>query len=185
MKLPDFDAVLETERCFLKIPEESDAETMWNLISENTTQYLIWEKWENYLTSLKNIISSRKDALEWVSWASAVYDKNTRKIIGRCGIVRADPATKSFEIWYWITESYYGKWLIPECVLRIVAYMFEVWDFEKWIIRCDANNMNSQKVALKCWFQHEWTLRKYELMKWKLRDTKFFGITREDYFSQS
>jgi len=44
MKLPDFDAVLETERCFLKIPEESDAETMWNLISENTTQYLIWEK---------------------------------------------------------------------------------------------------------------------------------------------
>ena len=184
MKLPDFDTVLETERYFLKIPQESDAKEIWDNISEDTTKYMIWDKWETSDTTLRNIISTRKNALEWKSWDSAVYDKISEKVVGRCGINKINPDTKSFEIWYWIAEEYYGKWIIPECVKWLTQYMFEKWGFEKWVIRCDSKNENSAKVALKCWFSLEWEFKKYEFVKWKFRDTKFFWLTREDYFSQ-
>lgn len=184
MKLPAFDTVLETERCMLKIPQESDAEEIWNLITENTTRYMIWDKWETSNTTLKNIISTRKNAFEWESWDAAVYDKINWKVLWRCGINKTDSETLSFEIGYWIAEEYYWKWIIPECVKCLVQFMFEKWGFEKWVIRCDSKNENSAKVAMKCWFNFEWEFKKHERIKWELRDTKFFWLTREDYFSQ-
>lgn len=184
MQLPHLHDTLETERCFLKIPQESDSEYLWNLITENTTRYMIWNKWENFHTTLSNIITSRQNAFLWTSWDAAVYDKITWKPVGRCGINKADFDLISYEIGYWIAEEYYGKWIIPECVKKLTEYMFEEWGFEKWVIRCDSQNINSEKVAIKCGYIFEWEFRKHELIRGELRDTKYFWITREDYFSQ-
>ncbi len=184
MKLPLLNEILETERCILKIPQESEAQEIWNLITENTTKYMIWEKWETYETTLKNILSTRQNAFDKISWDAAVYDKTTWKTLGRCGINKTDSHTLSFEIGYWISETYYGKWIIPECVKALTKYMFEQWWFEKWVIRCDSENINSAKVALKCGYTFEWEFKKHEKIKWVFRDTKYFWITRKDYFSQ-
>ena len=47
--------ILETERCILKIPQESEAEYMWNLITQDTTRYMVWDKWDDFSSTLQNI----------------------------------------------------------------------------------------------------------------------------------
>lgn len=173
--------ILETERCIIKIPEESEAEYMWNLITEDTIKYMIWDKWDTYETTLKNIQKTRKNAEAWISWDAAIYDKQTQKYIGRCGINKIRDEIPAFELWYWVSEEYYGKWIVPECVKRFLKFAFEESKFEKWVIRCDTQNKNSAKVALKCGFSHEGDFKNHERIRWKLRDTSFYGITREEY----
>ena len=175
---------LETERCTLKIPKESEAEDMWHLITEDTTKYMIWDKWDDFSNTLKNIKETRDKVQNWKSWDAAIYDKDSKKCIWRCGINRIENDIPVFELWYWIAPAYYGKWIMPECVRRYLQYAFEESNFEKWVIRCDSKNENSAKVALKCWLKFEGEFKNHERHKWKLRDTKFFGITREQYFEQ-
>lgn len=172
---------LETKRCIIKIPEESDSEYIWNLINEETTKYMIWEKWNDFSNTLKNIKSARENANFWTSWDAAIYDKKTELCIWRCGINKIIDNIPSFELWYWIAPEYYGKWIMPECVKRFLKFAFEESSFEKWVIRCDTKNENSKKVALKCWFSHEGDFKNYERIRWELRDTSFYGITRTQY----
>ena len=104
--------------------------------------------------------------------------------MGRCWINKYHDDIPSFELWYWIAEEYYGKWIIPECVNKFLKYTFIEHGYNKVIIRCDSENINSQKVAIKCGFTEEGEFKNHERIKWELRDTKYFGITREDYLSQ-
>ena len=172
---------LETERCLIKIPEESEAENIWNLISDDTTKYMIWEKTDTSAKTLESIQKNRINAKLWTSWDSSVFDKVTGKCIWMCWINSIDPKVPSFEIWYWISEQYYGKGLIPECLKEILRVCFTELGFEKWIISCDSRNINSEKVALKCGFEFEWKFKNHKRVKWKLRDTSFYWITREQY----
>lgn len=175
------DDILETQRCIIKIPQESEAEWMWNLISENTTKYMIWSNWKDHSQTLQNIIDTREKSQKWEEWQGAIYLKDSWKLIWRCWINTYSKDIPSFQLWYWISEEHYGEWIIPECVNKFLQYAFEESNFQKVIIRCDSENINSEKVALKCWFLLEWTLKKHEKIRWKLRDTKFFGILKEDY----
>lgn len=173
--------VLETKRCLMKIPEESEAEHMWNLISEDTTKYMIWDKWDNFSRTIKNIQETIYNAEAWRSWDAAIYNKGTDKCIGRCGINKIDDDIPSFELGYWISEEFYGKWIMSECINKYLEYAFEESNFEKWVIRCNSENENSKKVALKCWFKLEGEFKNHERIKWELRDTTFFWITRTEY----
>lgn len=184
MKLLWLHDTLETKRCILKIPQQSEAEYIWNLISEHTTTYMIWEKWSDSSTTLNNIKKTIENAEKGESWDAAIYDKQSGKCIWRCGINKMRTEIPSFELGYWISEQYYGKWIVPECVKKYLEFAFEHSIFEKWIIRCDSKNENSAKVALKCGFTFEWEFRNHERIKWILRDTKYFWITREDYFTK-
>lgn len=173
--------ILETKRYFIKIPKKTEAEYMWNLIHNETVKYMTWEKWETYETTLNNIIKTRKKAENWKTWEAAIYDKETWKCIGRCWINRIEDNIPAFEIWYWITPEYYWRGIVPECVNRLLKYAFKDSNFEKVIIRCDTENQNSKKVAIKCWFSHEWDFKNHERIRWELRNTSFFGITRDEY----
>lgn len=176
--------ILETKRCILRIPEESEAETMWNLITEDTTMFMIWDKWEDISDTKNNLKETREKCMQWKEWQAAIYEKQSWNLIWRCWINKYHDDIPSFEIGYWVNENYYGKWIIPECVMRYLEYAFEEEKFEKVIIRCDSKNKNSTRVAEKCGFIFEWEFKKYERVKWEIRDTKFFWITREEYFAK-
>ena len=177
--------ILETERCIIKIAQESDAEYMWSLITEDTTKYMIWDKWEDYSSTLQNIKKAKKWAEEGTSWEWTIYLKDSGICIWRCGINEIKDKIPSFQLWYWISEEYYGKGIIPECVKRYLRFAFEESSFEKWVLKCDSNNINSEKVALKCGYSFEWLHKNDDRISGKLRDSKYFWITREDYLWKS
>lgn len=109
MKKLWIDNILETKRCIIKIPEESEAEYMWNLIHDDTIKYMTWEKGSSYKNTLNNIKETRNNAKIWKTWEAAIYDKKTKKCIGRCWINRIEEDIPAFELWYWITPTYYWK----------------------------------------------------------------------------
>ena len=123
------------------------------------------------------------NAIEWKTWEAAIYDKQTWKIIGRCWISRIEDDTALFELWYWISEEYYWKWIMPECVNRYLKFGFEESNFEKIVIRFSSENINSEKVAIKCWFNFKEEIKNYEKIDWEWRDTKFFYITRKQHLN--
>ena len=53
MKKLGLDDILETERCILKIPQESEAEHIWSLATPNIKKYLIRENLESIRNSYK------------------------------------------------------------------------------------------------------------------------------------
>ena len=175
---------LETERCILRIAKESEAEYMWNMITESTTRYMIWEKGDTYEGTMKSILKSRLQSFEEKTWEASIYDRETWVLLGRCWINQIVDDIPSFQIGYWIAEKHYGKGYVPECVQKIVKFCFEESNFEKGIIKCDSENQNSQKVAIKCGFEYEWEWKSEWRIRWKLRNTKFFGITKEQYLKQ-
>ncbi len=181
MKIPWINDTLETKRCILKLAEESEAEYTWSLISPNITKYMLWEKWKDYSSTLKNIQKSRKDSLKKKSFDAAIYLKESWKIIWRCWIISVNKQSNSVEFWYWLSESYWWVWIMPECIDRLLQYVFLESCFEKAIIRCDKENTNSSRVAIKCWFTFEWCFRKYEKRDGVLRDTNFYWILKEGY----
>ncbi len=125
MKKLWLDSTLETQRCILKIPQESEAEYMWNLISSDITEYMLWDKWRDFSQTLKNIKKTRKKAESWNSWDAWIYLKKTWKCIGRCGIIWFDRDVPSIEIGYWISSKYWGKWYVPECVKILIDFSFK------------------------------------------------------------
>lgn len=175
--------ILETDRCTIKLPQESEAEYMWWLITESTTKYMIWTNWKDSSKTLNNIKETLIKAKEWKEWQAAIYLKDSWELIWRCWINKYYEDLPACELWYWVSEKHYGKWFMPECVKKYLEFAFQKWLYEKVIIRCDSKNINSEKVALKCWFTFEWEFKKHERIKWELRDTKFFWITKEEYFS--
>lgn len=173
--------ILETQRCIMKIPEISQSQNIWNLIAPALTQYLAWEKWEDVSQTIQNVEQARIKAKSWKAWDAAIYDKVSWEIIGRCGIIEIDDTIPSCSIWYMLAEEYWWKWIIPECVHRIIKFAFEESEFEKIIIRCDSRNENSAKVALKCGLFFEGEFKNHIREKWSLIDMKYFWITKEQY----
>lgn len=174
MKKLTIDDILETKRCTLKVPEESDAWEIWELATKNIQKYLVRENFE----SIKN---SKKETSKWHLWDGAILHTETQKYIWRLSVSYINEETKSIELWYWISEDFWGQWLIPECVERIKNFAFENAGYEKIVIKCDSSNSQSIRVAEKCWFKKEWVLRKDQYVRWALIDRSYFWFLKEEY----
>jgi len=171
---------IETERCTLKIAEESDAYEVWKLIDEDVSYFMDWEKWENHEHIRQTILKGRKRVEDWLWWYAMVYLKDGT-CIGRFWIPQLYDKTDNIEIWFWIGKKHWWQWYIPECFERVKEVAFnELW-VETIHLTVNPLNINCKKVAVKCWLTYEGTLRKWEKIKWKLIDAEFYSITKEDY----
>lgn len=174
---------IETERCILKIPEESEAEDMLNLVNNKITEFMPWDKCSSIESQKEHIIKRRYDAIRWTTWNAALYQKNG-SMIGRFWLPRLNISSKRWEIWYWLWSEYWWKWYIPEAVEWLKKHVFENLNWESLIIRVNTKNTNSCRVAEKCSFQKEWILRKEEFSKGEFEDIVYYSFTREDYFAK-
>lgn len=183
MKLLWLYDILETDRCILKIPEESDAQEMWNLVDDQTTKFMPWDKCTSLEDQKKHIIQRRYEVLESKWWSGALYLKSG-EMIGSFWFPRIREDVKTGEIGYWLATKYWGQGYIPEAVQALKKYVFESLDWENLTIRANIENINSCKVAEKCNFHKDGILRKDEFSKGKFEDMVYYSFTREDYFSQ-
>ena len=84
-----------------------------------------------------------------------------------------------FEIGYWCRTSYAGKGYITEAVNAITAFAFDVLGARRVEIRCDALNLRSRRVAERCGFPLEATLRQFDRsVDGELRDELVFAKLR-------
>jgi len=183
MQLPKIDDIIETPRCILKIPQESEAEKMLELINKNTLEFMPWSKCKSIKEQQAHIKERHNWVRESVSWSAAIYLKSW-EMIGSFWVPRTMEKTKTIEIGYWLWEKYQWKWYMSEVLKLFVDYIYCNFNTENIIVRVNILNKNSCKVAERCNFKKDWILRKDDIIRWKYEDIAHYSYTKEDYLSQ-
>ena len=88
--------------------------------------------------------------------------KATNELIGACGLYRSPKNERIAEVGYWLGEPYWNRGIVPKAVRKLIEIGKDRW---KNLVRIEANiyswNKPSTRVAEKCGFTFEGTLRKY------------------------
>jgi ribosomal-protein-serine acetyltransferase len=108
-----------------------------------------------------------------------IVDINTQQIIGYMSVKSIDWNIFKGEFGYYIDEQYCGKGVTTKALLAMCNYFFNDLNFNKLFLRVHPNNLPSRKVAEKCGFEIEGTLRKdYKTSSGELVDLIYYGKLR-------
>ena len=179
MKRLQLNSEIITERCIIKMPELWNAQEIYDLIDDDITKYMAWSRTTPEETK-SNMIKCREEVEAWISWEWAIF-LNSGECIWRFWIHDLKDKNASVSLWYFIGKDYWWKWYIPECIDAFKKIAFhELW-VNKIIIRYREWNVNSYKVAEKCWFQHEGILRADAYEKGEFVDKVYYSFLKSDY----
>ena len=105
-----------------------------------------------------------------------IIDENENRIIGFIDLKNIDWDIPKTQIGFYIDEAYEGKGIISKAISKIIDYCFEDKGFEKLFMRIHPENLAAKKVAEKCGFELEGTIRKdYKTPSGNLVDLLYYG----------
>ncbi|KAM7488594.1 hypothetical protein LguiB_026078 [Lonicera macranthoides] len=85
------------------------------------------------------------------------------------------------ELGYVLGSEYWGRGIVTEAVKMAVLSVFKEWGhLERIEALVDVDNLGSQRVLEKVGFQREGVLRKYLVVKGKVRDMMMFSLLSSD-----
>ena len=84
---------------------------------------------------------------------SGVYEKDSGKFVGICGVVRA-PENDYDEIIYALGQPYWGKGYATEVAGAMLDYVFEISELDEIYATIHAENIASQKMMAKLSMPH-------------------------------
>lgn len=149
---------LETERLVLRGMRVSDAEDMFDYARRpSVTQYLPWnphvsvEETREYLT----YVCQRYRTGDFYDWG--VVDKESGRLIGKCGFTSFNCPNDSAEIGYVINPAFQGRGLATEAVLRVLDFGFT----DLGLHRIEAHFMEGNDVSLRLMERVGMTLEGY------------------------
>ncbi len=98
------------------------------------------------------------------------------RIIGFIDLKNIDWDIPKTQIGFYIDEAYTGKGIITKAVMEICKHCFDDKGFEKLFMRIHPENLAALKVAEKCGFELEGTIRKdYRNNAGQLVDLHYYG----------
>jgi ribosomal-protein-alanine N-acetyltransferase len=143
--------ILETNRLLLRHQLPADLDDLWALYCDPEIT--------KYIPDAPRTRQEAREELEWHMhghprfpelglWAT--IHKDTRKFIGRCGLLPwTIDGQQEVEVAYTIAREYWGQGLATEAAQAILDYGFEQLKLSRLICVIDAENRASRKVAEK------------------------------------
>jgi RimJ/RimL family protein N-acetyltransferase len=163
LDLPD---AVETPRLLLRPPVAGDGLELHDAIVESLPELrrflasLPWVAAEQTLASAEAFCrNARADFLARRDLPFLMFHKASGRLLGATGLHRTVWATPKTEIGYWCRASMTGKGFVTEAVSALVAYAFEHLAAVRIEILTDEQNAASRRVAERCGFVLEGTLR--------------------------
>lgn len=105
-----------------------------------------------------------------------IVDLNDEKIIGFIDLKNIDWKIPKTQIGFYIDESYAGKGIISKAIGKICDLCFAEKGFKKLFMRIHPDNIAARKVAEKCGFELEGTIRNdYKTTSGQLVDLLYYG----------
>lgn len=140
--------MLETNRIFLRLLNETDIEAVFEMRSD-----------ADIMRFIRPLQTNRREAENWINlvssrWAKerigfcAMIEKSSGKFIGWCGLWRLTE-TKETEVGYALFKEFWGKGYAVEASKAFLAYGFETLNLEKIVAVTDPSNKNSRRVMEK------------------------------------
>lgn len=178
---------IETRRTVLKRYKTGDGKKFYRIIEENRTRMI--DSFPVMLSNTHDEISAeyyvRKKIEEWDEQSAfnfGIWLKDGGSYIGHISIKNIDWVIPRGEIAYVISGEYEGKGIMTEALKAVIKFSFESLCMKRLFLRVMTNNNRSFKLAERCGFIREGTLRKdHKTYEGKLVDLYYYGMTLEDY----
>jgi len=164
--LLDLPSAIETERLLLRSPLAGDGALLHPALLESLPELrrflaaLPWvaaqqtlESAEIYCRTAQSNFIARKDL------PFLVFERVTGQVVGAAGLHRMVWATPKAEVGYWGRTSRTGNGFITEAVSAISDYAFDHLRAARVELITDEENMPSRRLAERCQFKLEGTLR--------------------------
>ena len=153
----------ETERLIIRCPREGDGAEVNAAIRETFEALKPWMPWVDPIPTPEQTEErqrqARADFLHRTDLPLNLYSKASGMFVGGSGLHRMDWAVPRFEIGYWCRLRFQNQGFISEAVRGITAFAFLTLGANRVEIRCDNLNEPSRKVAERCGYTYEATLR--------------------------
>lgn len=164
--LLDFPDRIESERLIIRAPRAGDGPAMNAGIVESLAELRPWMPWAQHAPSVaESEAGVRRGHARWILrddlWM-LIFRKSggqEEEFVGASGLHRMDWSVPRFEIGYWLRTSLQGCGYMTEAVRTITGFAFDLLLARRVEIRADAQNVRSCRVAERCGFALEGTLR--------------------------
>lgn len=187
--LRDFPDHFETERLLIRAPRFNDGPMLYEAVQESLQELKPWMPWaHNEITAEGEEGIVRRMCVNFMAREDLplfILNKTTGAFIGGSGLHRFDWSVPRFEIGYWVRTSCRGKGYITEAVAGITNFAFEHLFAERVEIRMDDRNERSWRIAERCQFKQEGTLRNDARAEdGGLRNTRIYSMLRSEWFER-
>ena len=163
LDLPDR---IHTARLLMRPPQASDGRLLFTAVTESLPELhrflasLPWvaaeqsiESSEVYCRNAQANFVSRKDL------PFLLFEASSGDLVGSAGLHRMDWATPKAEVGYWGRTSRSGKGFMSEAVFALAQFAFKHLHAVRLELITDEANAASRKLAQRCGFTLEGTLR--------------------------
>ena len=155
MSNPLFDNVtLKTKRLIVRPFRPADARQLHSVLSQ-----------PNVMKYLPEDVMSLEEVCELIDWLQTCYAENrcdniqkwtlaivwnkTSQVIGWCGLGKLDFNPRETELFYGLSEAYWGKGIAAEACRAVIEYAFSSLGLTRIVAVVDPDNRQSQRVIEK------------------------------------
>jgi RimJ/RimL family protein N-acetyltransferase len=179
IEVPDW---IETERLTLRVPRAGDGRMVFASVRDSLEELKPWMPWARDDYSVESSEEwcrrSAADFIERKGLNFLMLLKNGEHV-GNLGTAALDWDVPKVEIGYWLRTSHCGKGLVTEAVDAVCNVYLKSLKFERIEIRADELNERSWRVAERCGFVLEGTLRNdFRYPHGRLRSTRVYSKLR-------
>ena len=116
----------------------------------------------------------------WETGERAGFAVDDGELVGFAAFVHLDVELRQGEIGYVIAPAGRGRGLARRAVTLLTAWGFDRLGLERVELRIDSRNTSSQKVAERCGYTHEGTLRSLAFKEGRRSDVGIWSRLRSD-----
>ena len=180
--LIDFPTELTTDRLALRQPRPGDGAVIFPAVAASLTELKRWLPWakDGYAVTDAEVWC-RRAAAEGMARRELAYLIFTAagEHVGNLSLFRLNWAVPTGEIGYWLATPRVGRGYMAEAVAALTATAFEMLGLVRVEIRVDDRNERSWRVAVRCGYRHEGTLRCHgRAIDGSLEDTRVYAVSR-------
>jgi len=171
--------MIEGKNIILRQFRESDLDEYFRLNN------LISERGEHYPLRIFPEVKIRKMFEEDGIWSEKrgnllITDKSGR-LLGDIGFFSDSHYIAGFEVGYQIfLRADRGKGYATEALKILTAFLFESKEIPRLFLATVSENIPSKKVAEKCGFKYDGTMRKAGFCRGELHDIDYYSLMREE-----
>lgn len=172
---------MKFENYVIRIIEKEDSHSFFKLVESNRPRL------EDFIAGIVSKTKSKKDTKIFIDeviqkqtnktyFPYVIIDTSKNELIGFLDIKNIDWNIPKAEIGYFIDNDHTGKGIAKKALNQIVSHYFQYQKFSKFLLRIHGDNKASIKVAEKCGFTIEGTIRKdYKKTNGEIVDMIYYG----------
>jgi RimJ/RimL family protein N-acetyltransferase len=182
--LTDVPERIETPRLVLRVPRAGDGATILAAVLASLAELKVWMPWATDAYGLTDSESwCRRSAARFLAREELSYAMFVEggEHVGNVSLFNIKWDVPRCEVGYWLATRHCGRGLMAEAVGALSALAWQTLKAERVEIRCDDRNGRSCRVADRCGFQVEGTLRRDSRgTDGALRDTRVYARLRPE-----